>query len=199
MQMLIDVRKSSVRSWKAVVFIFQDEFYYDINPETSLNRFSKQERLRKFEDKRKRFSRRIESFVLLLSLRFGQGGVRDDSELIQKYRQVIVNKLYTFTCTFVENLRSSLNFFPSSLSFLISQMFVILSKSANFSASEIRSLCCDLIMTLFIGPAICEPEKHGIVTDIPISHIARHNLNQVRLKEENRKNSHNFDVFLGEI
>jgi hypothetical protein len=34
-------------------------------------------------------------------------------------------------------------------------------------------------MTLFIGPAICEPEKHGIIADIPISTIARHNLNQV--------------------
>jgi hypothetical protein len=35
-------------------------------------------------------------------------------------------------------------------------------------------------MTLFIGPAICEPEKHGIIADIPISLIARHNLNQVK-------------------
>jgi hypothetical protein len=34
-------------------------------------------------------------------------------------------------------------------------------------------------MTLFIGPAICEPEKHGIIADIPISVVARHNLNQV--------------------
>jgi hypothetical protein len=38
-----------------------------------------------------------------------------------------------------------------------------------------------MIMTLFIGPAICEPEKHGIIADIPISAIARHNLNQVNL------------------
>ena len=37
-----------------------------------------------------------------------------------------------------------------------------------------------MIMALFIGPAICEPEKHGIIADIPISTIARHNLNQVK-------------------
>ncbi len=58
-------------------------------------------------------------------------------------------------------------------------MFIILSKSSELSLREIRCLCCDMIMTLFIGPAICEPEKHGIIADIPISVVARHNLNQV--------------------
>ena len=94
-------------------------------------------------------------------------------------RYLILNKLYTFTCAFVESLRNSMNFFPTSLSFLISQMLIILSKSSELSSREIRRLCCDLIMTLFIAPAICEPEKHGIIADIPISQIARHNLNQV--------------------
>jgi hypothetical protein len=59
-------------------------------------------------------------------------------------------------------------------------MFVILSKSTELSLREIRCLCCDMIMALFIGPAICEPEKHGIIAEIPISTIARHNLNQVK-------------------
>jgi hypothetical protein len=68
-------------------------------------------------------------------------------------------------------------------------MFIILSKSSELSSREIRCLCCDIIMTLFIGPAICEPEKHGIIADIPISPIARHNLNQVdRLKIIFKKN-----------
>jgi hypothetical protein len=111
--------------------------------------------------------------------RFGQPNTRDYLDKIQKYRNVILTKLYTFTFTFVESLRNSLNFFPSSLSFLISQMFIILSQSNELSSREIRCLCCDIIMSLFIGPAICEPEKHGIIADIPISPIARHNLNQV--------------------
>jgi len=59
-------------------------------------------------------------------------------------------------------------------------MFIIFSKSSELSLREIRCLCCDMIMALFIGPAICEPEKHGIIADIPISLIARHNLNQVK-------------------
>ena len=72
-----------------------------------------------------------------------------------------------------------MHFFPPALSFLISQMFIILSQSSELSSREIRCLSCDMIMALFIGPAICEPEKHGIIADIPISTVARHNLNQV--------------------
>ena len=44
---------------------------------------------------------------------------------------------------------------------------------------EVRSVCADLVFVLFICPAICDPEPHGITTDIPISHIARHNLMQM--------------------
>ncbi|CAF3758135.1 unnamed protein product [Rotaria socialis] len=139
--------------------LIDDEYFYDINPDVSLNRFSKQERIKKF----------------------GQPGTRDYLDKIQKYRNVIITKLYTFTCTFIESLRNSLSFFPTSLSFLISQMFIILSQSSELSSREIRCLCCDIIMTLFIGPAICEPEKHGIIADIPISTIARHNLNQIAI------------------
>ena len=124
-------------------------------------------------------SRIGQRLTVVLAIRFGQPGTRDHVEILQKYRHVILNKLYTFTCAFVESLRNSMNFFPTSLSFLISQMFIILSKSGELSLREIRCLCCDMIMTLFIGPAICEPEKHGIIADIPISTIARHNLNQV--------------------
>lgn len=118
--------------------------------------------------------------IVSLSCRFGQVGTRDYYEKIQKFRNVILGKLYNFSCTFIESLRNASQFFPSSLSFLISQMFIILSKSSELSFREIRCLCCDMIMALFIGPAICEPEKHGIIADIPISTIARHNLNQVK-------------------
>lgn len=117
--------------------------------------------------------------IYLIIFRFGQVGTRDYLDKIQKYRNVILTKLHTFTCAFIDSLKNSLNFFPTSLAFLISQMFIILSKSSELSLRDIRCLCCDIIMTLFIGPAICEPEKHGIIADIPISTVARHNLNQV--------------------
>ncbi|CAF1300551.1 unnamed protein product [Rotaria sp. Silwood1] len=139
--------------------LIDDECFYDINPDISLNRLSKQERHKTF----------------------GTPNTRDYLDKIQKYRNVILTKLYTFTYTFIESLRNALEFFPTSLSFLMSQMFIILSQSSELSSREIRCLCCDIIMTLFIGPAICEPEKHGIIADIPISRIARHNLNQIAI------------------
>lgn len=42
-----------------------------------------------------------------------------------------------------------------------------------------RKLCCDLIMVLYICPAICDPESYGIISDIQITSVARHNLMQV--------------------
>jgi hypothetical protein len=42
-----------------------------------------------------------------------------------------------------------------------------------------RKLCCDLIMALYICPAICDPEPYGIIHDVQMSPVARHNLMQV--------------------
>ncbi|CAF1085477.1 unnamed protein product, partial [Didymodactylos carnosus] len=137
--------------------VMQDDWYYDINPDISMNRFSKQERLR----------------------RFGQPGTRDYLDKVQKYRDLIVHKLYSFTSAFIDSIKNSMFYFPVSLSCIISQICTILSQTGDISTKEIRSLCCDIIMTLFIGPAICEPEKHGIIADVPISSVARHNLNQI--------------------
>lgn len=34
-------------------------------------------------------------------------------------------------------------------------------------------------MALYICPAICDPEPYGVLSDVQISNIARHNLMQV--------------------
>jgi len=81
------------------------------------------------------------------------------------------------------------------MSYLLAQMFSILSKSSQLSLREIRCLCCDIIMSLFIGPAICEPEKHGIIAEIPISTIARHNLNQVEINFKKKTNIFVLNLF----
>ena len=44
-----------------------------------------------------------------------------------------------------------------------------------------RKLCCDLIMALYICPAICDPEPYGIIHDVQMSPVARHNLMQVHI------------------
>lgn len=48
-----------------------------------------------------------------------------------------------------------------------------------FFIFQVRAACADLVFALFICPAICDPEPYGITSDIPISHIARHNLMQI--------------------
>lgn len=40
-------------------------------------------------------------------------------------------------------------------------------------------ICTDLIFTYFLCPAITNPEPLGVISDTPISYIARFNLMQV--------------------
>jgi hypothetical protein len=48
----------------------------------------------------------------------------------------------------------------------------------NIDNKEIYTVCVDLLFTLFICPAIADPEPMGII-DMPITFIARFNLMQV--------------------
>lgn len=54
----------------------------------------------------------------------------------------------------------------------------MISKSFSPNSKEINAITTDLIFTLFVCPAIVQPEPYGI-SDAPISEIARHNLIQV--------------------
>jgi hypothetical protein len=54
-----------------------------------------------------------------------------------------------------------------------------MTKKFFFSLKMARKLCCDLIMALYICPAICDPEPYGVISDVHISLVARHNLMQV--------------------
>ena len=56
----------------------------------------------------------------------------------QKYREKIVNELYAMTMTFIDSINASLFCFPSSLTWLVSQLYSIVSKksSANRSSNQ---------------------------------------------------------------
>lgn len=73
----------------------------------------------------------------------------------------------------------SLFCFPASLSWLVHQMYKIIHKSHKSQPELARKLCCDLIMAIYICPVICDPEPYGVVSDVQISSVARHNLMQV--------------------
>ncbi|XP_052789211.1 GTPase-activating protein and VPS9 domain-containing protein 1-like [Mya arenaria] len=137
--------------------LMEDEWFYDIDPGKALVRFPPAERLR----------------------RFGEPGTDQYKEKLVKYRTTIVDKLVLMANRFITSIKNNMHCFPQSLGWIVSQVYQVLAKSGKAEMGEVRSVCADLVFALFICPAICDPEPHGITTDVPISHIARHNLMQM--------------------
>ncbi|CAC5390983.1 GTPase-activating protein and VPS9 domain-containing protein 1 [Mytilus coruscus] len=137
--------------------MMEDEWFYDIDPGKALVRFPAAERQK----------------------RFGAEGTPQYAEKLQDYRKFIVDKLVILTNRFVSALKNNMHCFPPALGWLISQVYHILLKTGKHDIDKIRVICVDLVFTLFVCPAICDPEPYGITSDIHISHIARHNLMQI--------------------
>ena len=137
--------------------LMEDEWFYDIDPTKALVRFPAKERQR----------------------RFGEPQTEDYKTKLQNYRKFIVDKLVLLSNRFISSIKVNLQSFPSSLSWLVGQVFQTLTKSSKVSSAEARATCADLVFAMFICPAICDPEPYGITSDVPISHIARHNLMQM--------------------
>ncbi|KAK6195848.1 hypothetical protein SNE40_001191 [Patella caerulea] len=137
--------------------LMEDEWFYDIDPTKALVRFPPKERLK----------------------RFGEPGSEGHQKKLDDYRKFIVDKLVLLSSRFVNCIKGNIHCFPSSLTWLISHVYHSLLKAGQVSMAEVRATCADLVFALFICPAICDPEPYGITTDVPISHIAQHNLMQM--------------------
>ena len=137
--------------------LMEDEWFYDIDPSRALHRFPTHERIR----------------------RFSAPDSKEYEEKTRQYRELTTNKLVMLTERFIDSIRSNMHCFPPSLAWLISQLYHNIMKKGQISEAEARVMCADLAFTLFICPAICDPEPYGITSDAPISYIARHNLMQV--------------------
>ena len=137
--------------------LMEDEWFYDIDPEKALHRFSPKDCLR----------------------RFGQAGTEEYEQKTQNYRDTITTKLVALAEQFISSLQANMYCFPPSLVWVISQLYFTLTKGNTTEATEARIICTDLVLTYFICPAICDPEPYGITSDAPISYIARHNLMQI--------------------
>lgn len=136
----------------------QDELFLDIDPGKAAVRFPAAERRR----------------------RFGEEGTPEYQKNLEKYRKVIVHKLITMAGKFVEGIKQNMYCFPSCLAWLVRQLNEQISaKASSISKEEIAMICTDLVFTLFICPAITNPEPFGVIQDVPISYIARFNLMQV--------------------
>ncbi|XP_052788817.1 GTPase-activating protein and VPS9 domain-containing protein 1-like [Mya arenaria] len=131
--------------------LMEDEWFYDIDPGKALVRFPPAERLR----------------------RFGEPGTDQYKEKLVKYRTTIVDKLVLMANRFITSIKNNMHCFPQSLGWIVSQVYQVLAKSGKAEMGEVRSVCADLVFALFICPAICDPEPHGITTDVPIRSKSR--------------------------
>ncbi|KAK3698810.1 hypothetical protein RRG08_060717 [Elysia crispata] len=137
--------------------LMEDEWFFDIDPDKAFVRFAPAEKLR----------------------RFGEPGTEEHKQKQAQYRAFIVDKLVFLAMRFINSIKANIQCFPASLGWLVSQVYRVLTERGQVSMQEVRASCADLVFALFICPAICDPEPHGITSDVPISHIARHNLMQM--------------------
>lgn len=137
--------------------LMEDEWFYDIDPQKALHRFPSQERVR----------------------RFGEPTSEDYEKKCNEYRKFIVDKLVILSNRFILSIKNNIHCFPSNLAWLVSQVYQALLKTGRHTEEQVRAVCADLVFSLFICPAIIDPDPYGITSDIHISHIARHNLMQI--------------------
>ena len=69
--------------------------------------------------------------MCLFSCRFGQPNSKEFKANTLKYRAKIVGQLYETTMSFIESINANLFCFPSSLSWLVSQLYQIVSANAG--------------------------------------------------------------------
>ncbi|KAI6209735.1 GTPase-activating protein and VPS9 domain-containing protein 1 [Aphelenchoides besseyi] len=136
----------------------QDEGFLDIDASKLPLRFHP-------EDRRKRFGADEES--------------RQYKERVAAYRRSVLDRLALITMQFVKSIHQAISCFPSSLTWLVCQLKTGLLDKKRVSIEEADVICTDLIFTNFICQAITNPEPHGIISDTPISHVARFNLIQI--------------------
>lgn len=89
--------------------LLNDEWYLDIDPDKALGRFSHEE----------------------IVNRFGQPNTKEYKLKTLKYRERIVNQLYSATVLFIESISANLFCFPQSLAWLVNQMYRTVTRSMN--------------------------------------------------------------------
>lgn len=132
------------------------EYYFDIDPNKAVVRFSQADRLKKF----------------------GREDSPEYATKIKQYRNWTIQNLYNITNRFIISLQENIHCFPRSVCWLVKHIAAMLTKSGTLDAKEANAMCTDLVFTHFICLAVVHPERYG-VCDAPISHIARFNLMQV--------------------
>ncbi|XP_049886580.1 GTPase-activating protein and VPS9 domain-containing protein 1 [Pectinophora gossypiella] len=136
--------------------LHEDEFFLDIDPDKAMERFSPQDRLKKF----------------------GQANSAEYNAKVARYRKWIVQSLYNLTSKFIASLREHWPNFPATIAWIVQQMVHLLKQHSRTTDRDLHAICTDVVFNHFICPAIVNPEAHGVV-EVPVSYIARFNLIQI--------------------
>ncbi|KAL3104222.1 hypothetical protein niasHS_002249 [Heterodera schachtii] len=136
----------------------QDELFLDIDPSKSPIRIPLAERRRRFGS---------------------DENSKSYKDKVAQHRRVIVDKLVILTEKFVSSILNAMPSFPRSITWLVGQMYTALIEKQMIGREEAALICTDLIFTYFLCSAVINPEPLGIISDTPISHIARFNLMQI--------------------
>ncbi|KAJ1374600.1 hypothetical protein KIN20_037316 [Parelaphostrongylus tenuis] len=141
-----------------MLVLCQDEVFLDIDPAKSPLRFPSADRIRRFGDDP-------------TSVQY--------HKRVAAHRRLIVEKLVLLAHSFIKGICDAISAFPIGLIWLVQQLNTALIEIKQLPASEATLICTDLIVTNLLCPAIINPENIGIISDTPISHIARFNLMQI--------------------
>jgi hypothetical protein len=95
--------------------ILTGEWFLDIDPDKALARFSAEE----------------------IANKFGQPNTKEYKAKTLKYREKIVNELYNITMSFIDSINANLFCFPSSLTWLVGQLFSIVGKSGPKNTNKL--------------------------------------------------------------
>ncbi|KAK6030710.1 GTPase-activator protein [Ostertagia ostertagi] len=141
-----------------MLVLCQDEVFLDIDPAKSPLRFPSADRVRRFGDDptSAQYHKRVAA-----------------------HRKLIVEKLVLLAHSFIKGICDAISCFPLGLIWLVQQLNSSLTEIKRLNVCEATLICTDLIVTNLLCPAIINPENVGIISDTPISHIARFNLMQI--------------------
>uniref|UniRef100_A0A915PJN7 Ras-GAP domain-containing protein n=1 Tax=Setaria digitata TaxID=48799 RepID=A0A915PJN7_9BILA len=142
-----------------VMFVLsQDDVFLDIEPTKTLIRFP-------VEERRRRFGEDENSLAFLQKL--------------TAHRRYIETKLVSIASRFIRAITDALSCFPQSLGCIVRRLYTVLVDHRKLTHEQAILICTDLIFTYLICPAIANPETLGVISDTPVTYIARFNLMQV--------------------
>ncbi|GMT08631.1 hypothetical protein PENTCL1PPCAC_30805, partial [Pristionchus entomophagus] len=141
-----------------MLVLCQDDSFLDIDPNKMLLRFTPSDRTRRFgtDPTTAEYERRVTA-----------------------HRRNVVEKLVLLTHSFIKGIVDALHSLPASLVWLVQQLHTALVDGKRLPQGQASLICTDLLVTNLLCAAIANPETYGIISDTPVSPIARTNLIQI--------------------